>query len=105
MNICTTKSPQNNQKSTIITCLTLLLTFGLLYDRLTAYILRQPYGEEKSSLAVTLGVTITILIMAPITGLKNALWTLTGFTASGTPMILGQLIRHAQNYQRALNRL
>lgn len=103
-------APQKHHKctgtsATPLTSLFALLAFGLAYDHISQWCLRQPWGEQKSSFFVAVGTAITVLVMVPVIGLRAAAWVLAGFVASGTPMILGQNVRHARNYRHALRRL
>jgi hypothetical protein len=77
-----------------------LLLFGLAFDQVTAWIERSGYLEGFTSLLVAAGVIFTV---APFLFLSMhfALAVLGGFVASGSPMIVGSIIRYAQQRERA----
>lgn len=80
-------------KSLIITLIALLV-FGIAYNALVARI-----GSRRhrgfTSLLVAAGVMVTLLGVAAL-DLQASLITAIAFVASGTPMILGSIIRYVK---------
>lgn len=70
-----------------------LLLFGIGYNALVAWLERRGYAEGFLSLIVAFGVVVTLAAVA-ILSIHAALLTLLAFAASGTPMILGSIVRY-----------
>jgi hypothetical protein len=78
----------------------LLLAFGIGYNVFVAYLERKHLEEGYVSLLVVFGVLVTLVGVAIINQM-SALLALLAFSASGTPMIVGSLIRYALARQKA----
>lgn len=100
--------PQNNDNrlsnKRLVACFFAALGFGLVYDQISSLVLRQPWAEKKSSIAVAIGVAVTVLISAPLIGWRAVKQLALIFGASGVPMVAGQFMRHARNLARAKQR-
>ena len=70
-----------------------LVLFGIGYNALVAWLERKGYTEGYLSLIVAFGVTVTLAGVA-ILSIHAALLTLGAFVASGTPMIIGSIVRY-----------
>jgi predicted tellurium resistance membrane protein TerC len=70
-----------------------LLLFGIAYNWLTAWAEKTGFIKGYTSLFVVGGVAVTVAATAVIS-LAFALITAGAFIASGTPMIVGSMIRH-----------
>jgi hypothetical protein len=77
-----------------------LLLFGLGFNKLTAWVEQRGYMEGFTSLLVAVGVVVTLAPFG-IVSLPLALIVAGGFVASGSPMIVGSIIRYAQERERA----
>jgi hypothetical protein len=77
-----------------------LAVFGIVYNRLIAWMEKKGYIEGFTSLMVAVGVLVTL---APIVVFSAhlALAVLGGFIASGSPMIVGSIVRYARARERA----
>lgn len=73
-----------------------LLGFGLAYNSLVAWLERTRRDEGYTSIMVIAGSAVTIAASALLNGTQAALNTLACFAASGAPMALGSMWRHAQ---------
>lgn len=104
-NFCPELPPSSPSFYRILACCGGLLVFGLIYDQISSSLLRRDWGEQKSSLFVVIGVAITVAGMVPVIGWRAARWLFVGFTASGTPMIVGQFRRYTRNLRRARSRM
>jgi hypothetical protein len=78
-----------------------LLLFGVGYNWLTAQAEKTGFIRGYTSLFVVGGVVVTLAATAVIS-LAFALVTAGAFVVSGTPMILGSMIRHKQEELRQL---
>jgi membrane protein YdbS with pleckstrin-like domain len=78
---------------TILAVLMGLFLFGIGYNSLVAWMERKGYTEGFLSLIVAFGVTVTLVGVA-ILSIHAALITLGAFIASGTPMIIGSIVRY-----------
>lgn len=74
------------------------LLFGVLYAIFIYY--SKDLMEGYASLAVVLGVLITLALSIPLAGLVPVLLVGVVFICTGTPMIVGEIIQHA-NERRA----
>lgn len=70
-----------------------LALFGIGYNAFVAWMGRRGYTEGYLSLIVALGVFATLCGVA-VLSIQAALLALMAFAASGTPMILGSIIRY-----------
>jgi hypothetical protein len=70
-----------------------LLLFGIGYNALVAWLERRGYAEGFLSLIVAFGVAVTLAGVA-ILSIPAALLTLLAFIATGTPMIVGSIVRY-----------
>ena len=70
-----------------------LLLFGIGYNYLTAQAERTGFIRGYTALFVVGGVAVTVAATA-VVSLAFALITAGAFIASGTPMIVGSMIRH-----------
>lgn len=77
-----------------------LILFGVGYNALVGWLERRKYAEGYMSLIVAAGVVVTLVGIA-ILSIEAALYALGAFAASGTPMILGSIIRHVRARERA----
>lgn len=77
----------------------MLHLFGWVYDELVAWMERNGYDEGYTALLVVGGVLATLAGLAVLRGLESAVYMALLFVASGTPMIIGSMARHAR--QRA----
>lgn len=80
-----------------------LLAFGLAFDRLTGFVNKQPWGEERSAFLVVAGVSVTVLLRRMLP-LGTVLWDFFAFACSGAPMIVGQHMRLERRNRAALRR-
>jgi hypothetical protein len=78
---------------TIAAVLLGLLLFGIGYNALVAWLERRGYTEGFLSLIVALGVFVTLCGVA-VLSIHAALLALGAFVATGTPMIIGSIIRY-----------
>lgn len=81
-----------------------LLLFGIGFNLLVAWLERKGYLNGYTSLAVVVGVGITVAATAVISP-AFALITVVAFIASGTPMIAGSIWRHVRQREQELERL
>jgi len=70
-----------------------LALFGIGYNALVSWMIRRGYTEGYLSLVVAFGVLVT-LCGAAILSIQAALIALGAFAASGTPMIIGSIVRY-----------
>lgn len=70
--------------------------FGAVFNWLTGWLGRRGYSDGYTAILVVIGTGITILCAAPVIGLLNALRVFGLFAASGAPMAIGDMARHAQ---------
>jgi hypothetical protein len=78
-----------------------LLLFGIAYNFLTSQAEKTGFIKGYTSLFVVGGVAVTVAATAVIS-LAFALITAGAFIASGTPMIVGSMIRHKHEELRQL---
>lgn len=97
MNVFCTSGPVWGNVWAIIGIGSLLLMFGVGFDQLTSYLSRIGWTNGRSSILVVVGTVITLGASGLVLG-WGALWILIAFfTCSGTPMLLGQLVRNWRN--------
>lgn len=78
-----------------------LFLFGLAYNYLTAISEKTGFIRGYTSLFVVGGVAVTVAATA-VVSLAFALITAGAFVASGTPMIVGSMIRHKREELRQI---
>jgi len=88
---------------TYVPILLALATFGVAYNRWVESLEQGGHDRGYMGLIVAFGCTITLAGAALLIGLEPVTWTFLCFIASGTPMILGSIVRHcrARARQRA----
>ena len=79
--------------SLISALIVVLVVFGIIYNALIARAERKHYLEGFTSLAVAMGVSITLVVVA-VYDWRAALTVLIGFMASGVPMMIGSIMRY-----------
>jgi len=84
---------------TIWAVLLALILFGIGYNSFVTYLERRGYTEGYTSLLVAAGVFVTLCGVA-ILSIPAALLTLAAFIASGTPMIVGSIVRYLQKREK-----
>lgn len=77
-----------------------LLLFGIGYNALVAWMERRGYTEGYLSLIVAFGVAMTLIGVA-VLSIQAALLSLGAFFATGTPMILGSIVRYLHKRDEA----
>lgn len=90
-----------------------LLLFGIGYNWLVTTLEKSGHDQGYTSILVVGGVIVTIAASTPLIGLDAVVSLTLLFVASGTPMIVGSLLRYARereqidamNRQRALENL
>jgi hypothetical protein len=88
------------EKGWVITVVLLaLLMMGVLYNWLVGYLERTGSARGYVSFLVVAGVLFTLGGSVFTIGLENALLALASFGASGLPMIIGSMMRHAKARQ------
>lgn len=88
----------------VIAIYLVLALVGTLYNLTVAWLERRQYSEGYLSLLVALGVTLTVAPLALISP-EWTLITLGAFIASGTPMIVGSILRYLQRRERERRRI
>jgi mannose/fructose/N-acetylgalactosamine-specific phosphotransferase system component IID len=79
-----------------------LLLFGVVYNFIVTWIIRQGYDEGYTWMFVIGGVAVTLGGVALIAS-QAALLTLLAFACSGLPMALGSWWRYVQRRQAGQN--
>lgn len=77
-----------------------LLLFGIGYNAFVSWAERRGYTEGFLSLIVAFGVFVTLCGVA-ILSIHAALLTLGAFAATGTPMIIGSILRYLKARETA----
>lgn len=77
-----------------------LALFGVLYSWLVEYLHRHGYDDGFVWLEVVVGVGVTLAIGAAVVGIQAALYYLLFFAVSGTPLAIGNIIRHVRARKR-----
>lgn len=90
--------------SQVIAVICLLILFGIGYNHFEEWAERRGYTEGYLSLVVALGVLGTLIALA-ILSWQSALLALICFIASGTPMIIGSIIRYLKLREAAIERM
>lgn len=80
-----------------------LLLFGIAYNALTAWAEKSGFIKGYTALFVVGGVLVTVAATA-IINLAFALVVIGSFVASGTPMVIGSMIRHRRAEMEALRK-
>lgn len=73
-----------------------LLAFGMVYNALVARLGRKYGNHGYTAWLVVVGVGCTLVGALPQIGLRNGLHLVAAFVASGSPMIVGDVLRHLQ---------
>jgi hypothetical protein len=81
---------------TFFVVVVMLHLFGWVYNELVAWMERNGYDEGYTALLVVGGVLATLAGLAILRGLESAVYVALLFVASGTPMIIGSMARHAR---------
>lgn len=84
-----------SDSGTILAVFLGLVIFGIIYNELVAWMERRGYTEGFLSLIVALGVFVTLVGVA-VVSIPAALITLGAFIASGSPMIIGSIVRYVR---------
>lgn len=71
-----------------------LMAFGAAYNWLVERLEQRGWDRGYTALLVAFGVAITLAGYAVVAGLEAALTVAGLFVASGTPMLLGSMLRH-----------
>lgn len=71
-----------------------LVVFGILYDQLVSWLERKGWSRGGTSLLVVCGTLVTLAAASVVIGIDDVLLMLGLFAASGTPMIVGSLVRY-----------
>jgi hypothetical protein len=77
-----------------------LAIFGFVYNAGIAYLEKHGYDEGYTALLVVVGVVVTLFAAIPVIGSGNIITLGALFAASGGPMIIGSLYRHAKRRER-----
>lgn len=77
-----------------------LVLFGIAYNAIVAWLEQRGYTEGYLSLIVAFGVAATLGGVA-ILSIQAALLTLVAFVGSGTPMIIGSIVRYIKARDQA----
>lgn len=80
-----------------IAVLEALLIGGVAYNAFVAWLEREGRDRGFTALLVVIGVLITLVGYACISGIKYALLAFFCFAASGIPMIAGSVWRYSQH--------
>lgn len=81
--------------SHILAAYLFLLLFGIGFNALVSFAQRQNYLEGYTAFAVAFGVMVTLCTIA-LFDWRMAAFTLGAFVASGSPMIIGSVVRHVR---------
>jgi predicted tellurium resistance membrane protein TerC len=73
-----------------------LLLFGVIYNAIIEHIERNKYIEGFTSLAVVLGVAVTVLACGFLVGWLTVGIVSLGFAFSGLPMVIGSVVRYVR---------
>jgi len=88
----------------ILGVLIALLLFGVYFNQFVAWLERKRYTEGFLSLIVATGVGGTLIGLA-ILSIEAAALALACFAASGTPMIVGSIVRYVRAREAAQKRM
>lgn len=73
-----------------------LVAFGYFYNRLVEHLESKGHDRGYMGFIVAGGTAVTLAGLATITSIEPALWALSCFVASGTPMIWGSISRYCK---------
>ena len=76
------------------------LSFGVAFNWFTALSERRGWTEGYVSLYVVAGVAVTLAVILPVLGWRNAVLVAGAFAASGLPMAVGSIVRHIEARKR-----
>lgn len=82
-----------------------LLLFGIGYNALVAKLEREGYTDGYTALLVVGGTLITVLGVTIVIGIEAAVQVTLCFVASGTPMILGSIVRYSAERRATLEEM
>lgn len=88
---------------TIVAVYMALLVFGIGYNWLTALAERHGFMKSYTAFFVVGGVVVTVGLMGFV-NLTFAILMAGAFIASGTPMIVGSMVRHQIEERQAIER-
>lgn len=83
----------------------ILFFAGIVFDQITDHLEAKGWAHGRSSILVAIGVAGTLLGAIPLIGVEAAGIVFVLFICSGTPMALGQLLRHQRNLTQFVRRL
>lgn len=84
----------------LILALILAITLGILYDHLVTRLNRTGKTEGYTALLVVGGVILTLALAAPFITFQDGLTLTAFFIATGTPMILGDIVRYIKKREK-----
>ena len=76
------------------------LSFGVAFNWFMAVSERRGWSEGYLSLYAAVGVAVTLAVILPVLGWRNAALVAGAFTASGLPMAVGSIIRTIEARRR-----
>lgn len=84
----------------VITVLSTLLVFGIVYNALVARLERSGHDRGFTAFLVVGGVAVTLAAATWLVGLQPVMWLLACFAASGLPMVVGSWARYSRARQK-----
>lgn len=84
----------------LIGVLAMALAFGIIYERLIAYLEASGRARGYTALMVIGGVFVSLALAAFLVGLQAFLLTLIVFSLTGSPVALGSFWRHTEERSR-----
>lgn len=72
-----------------------LFIFGLVYNQLVGWMNRRGFSEGYTAIQVVFGTAVTVAFALPLIGLRSVAIIFGFFTASGLPMVIGDIYRYA----------
>lgn len=81
--------------------LLILFVFGWLFDATVAWLHERDWSRGYTAFLVVFGVGITIVGIGTLLGVEVGLVVFFCFCASGTPMIIGDVVRHLKDRSQA----
>ena len=89
-----------NESGMVIGVVATAFAFGIVYDRVVAYLERSGRARGYTALLVIGGVFISLALAAFLVGLEAFLITLVVFALTGVPMAMGSFWRHTDERRR-----
>ena len=80
----------------VLAVMGILALFGLGYNAFVAWIEKNGHDRGFTALLVVGGTVVTLIGSLALIGWESTLLVVLCFVASGTPMIIGSLIRYAK---------